>query len=219
MSKYTALNPTLYQYLLDHSVDEDAILSELRDETEQIPLSQMQIGADQGRFLQMLIKITGAKRILEVGTYTGYSSLAMALALPEDGKIICCDISEQWTSIARKYWEKAEVKEKIELILAPANKTLAELLETGYSGTFDMMFIDADKENYATYYELGLKLVKKGGLILVDNVLWDGKVIDEHADEKDTRAIKALNQRIAKDKRVEMCMLPLADGLSIARVK
>jgi caffeoyl-CoA O-methyltransferase len=199
------------RYILEHSVREPAILAELRAATASVPYSGMQIGPDQGQFMQLLVQAIGAKRCLEIGTYTGYSALAVALALPEDGRIVCCDISEEWTAIARRFWKKAGVEHKISLKLAPALETLKTL-----QGPFDFAFIDADKGNYENYYERCLALVRTGGLIAVDNTLWSGWVADGKRRDDDTRALRAFNDKLHRDERVALSMLPLGDGVTLA---
>jgi caffeoyl-CoA O-methyltransferase len=199
------------RYILEHSVREPAILAELRAATASVPYSGMQIGADQGQFMQLLVQAIGAKRCLEIGTYTGYSALAVALALPEDGRVVCCDISEEWTAIARRFWKKAGVEHKISLKLAPALETLKTL-----QGPFDFAFIDADKGNYENYYERCLALVRTGGLIAVDNTLWSGWVADGKRRDDDTRALRAFNDKLHRDERVALSMLPLGDGVTLA---
>jgi predicted O-methyltransferase YrrM len=171
----------------------------------------MQVAPEQGQFLQLLVKLTGARRCLEIGTFTGYSALAMALALPRDGKIVCCDLSADWTAIARRYWKRARVEKKIDLRLGPALATLK-----GLRGRFDIAFIDADKANYQRYYERCLKLLRRGGLILIDNTLWYGRVIDRRDRSIDTRAIRAFNRRLHRDRRVELSLVPIGDGLTLA---
>jgi predicted O-methyltransferase YrrM len=199
------------RYIEEHSVREPAILRELRAATASVPMSGMQIGADQGQFMALLVQLTGAKRCLEIGTYTGYSALAVALALPEDGRMVCCDINEEWTAIARRFWKKAGMDHKIELHLAPALETLEKL-----EGPFDFAFIDADKPNYANYYERCLALIRKGGLIAVDNTLWSGWVADGKQRDADTRALRAFNDKLHRDERVAISLLPLGDGVTLA---
>ncbi len=216
----SSLSENLYQYLLANSVREPEILIKLRTETARHPLVNMQISPEQGQLMGLLVKLIGAKKCLEVGVFTGYSSLIVALNLPEDGKIIACDVSEEFTTIARKYWELSGVRAKIDLHIAPALETLDRLLSDGESGTLDFAFIDADKDNYPTYYDRCFQLVRQGGLILVDNVLWGGKVVEPAMDEdKTTLAIKQLNQQIYHDDRVQISLLPMRDGLTIARKK
>lgn len=177
----------------------------------------MQIGADQGRLLGLLVHLLGAKNCLEVGTFTGYSALAVAMALPPDGKLICCDVSDEWTSIGRKHWADAGVQGKIDLRLAPASETLQSLLDEGMGGTFDFAFIDADKANYDNYYELCLRLLRPGGMIALDNMLWDGKVADPDVHDEDTDALRALNLKVRDDDRVECVLLTVGDGIMLAR--
>lgn len=213
-SKVTFLNNELYEYLIDHSVREPEVLQELRYQTSKMPEQRMQITPDQGQFMALLIKLINAKRIIEIGTYTGYSTLAMALAMSEDGKIVACDINTEWTKIAKNFWQKAGVADKIDLRLDPACETLEHLLKE--EDSFDLAFIDADKKNYHAYYELCLKLVRHQGIILIDNTLWEGKVMWRNMDEN-TLAIHQLNCFIHKDLRVESTILPISDGLTIVR--
>lgn len=190
-------------------------MAQLRQETQQHPLGQMQISPEQGQLMALLVQLIGAKKTLEVGVFTGYSTLAVALALPTDGKIIACDVSEAYTAIARRYWQQANVADKIELRLAPALDTLDQLLATGQANTFDFAFIDADKSNYDNYYERSLQLVRPGGLIAIDNVLWSGRVAAPNPDNR-TRSIHALNQKLHHDERISLSLLPLGDGLTLA---
>ena len=218
MSKRTLnLTEPLYEYLLSVSLRETDVMKALREETRRLPMAMMQISPEQGQFMRLLIKLMGAQRAIEVGTFTGYSALAVASALPDDGKLICCDIDRDWTSIARRYWRKAGVDHKIDLHLAPALETLQGLVESGQQGRIDFAFIDADKENYLKYYEQCLTLIRPGGLIAIDNTLWDGDVINQSNQTPETVAIRAFNQAIAKDVRVEISLLPIADGLTLAR--
>lgn len=217
--KYTALDDRFYEYLLSVSLREPELLRELREETARHPQGVMQIAPDQGQLMQMLVRLLGARRTLEVGVFTGYSSLSVALALPDDGKIIACDVSEEFTAIARRYWARAGVAHKIELRLAPALQTLDQLLSEGQTSTFDFAFIDADKENYDGYYERALRLVRPGGLIAIDNVLWHGKVIDPQAQDEDTLAIRALNEKLRDDDRILLSLLSISDGLTLALKK
>ena len=214
------LSDRLYQYLIANSVREADILTKLREETAQHPLVNMQVSPEQGQLMGLLVQSIGAKKCLEVGVFTGYSALVVALNLPDDGRLIACDISDEFTSIARRYWQEAGVSEKISLHIAPALETLDRLLANGESDTFDFAFIDADKNNYAAYYDRCFKLVRQGGLILVDNVLWYGRVADP-AMNTDTRtqAIKQINQQIYHDDRVQISLIPIGDGLTIARKK
>lgn len=216
-SKFIALTPKLYEYAVAHGHNGDPIRAELAEETAKLgPIAGMQIAPEQGTFMGILAGATGARSAVEVGTFTGYSSLCVARALPADGKMLCCDVNEQWTSIARRYWERAGVANKITLKLAPAAETLRALPA---SHTFDFGFIDADKSNYQVYYEEILKRLRPSGLILIDNVLWSGAVIDESKADADTKAIRAINDFIAKDTRVEAVMLAVADGLTVVRKK
>ncbi|MDZ7953061.1 class I SAM-dependent methyltransferase [Nostoc sp. DedQUE09] len=210
------LDKQLYNYLLSVSLREPEILEKLRQETANHPRSGMQISPEQGQFMSLLVQLIGAKKTLEVGVFTGYSSLSVALALPPDGKIIACDVSEEFTAIARRYWQEAGVADKIDLRLAPALETLDWLLATGQAETFDFAFIDADKENYDGYYERSLQLVRPGGLIAIDNVLWSGQVADEQNQDESTQAIRALNEKLHHDKRITLSLVPIADGLTLA---
>ncbi|HVY98992.1 MAG TPA: class I SAM-dependent methyltransferase [Dongiaceae bacterium] len=210
------LDDRLYDYLLGVGVRESDLLKELRNETLKLSGAGMQIGPDQGAFMHLLVGMIGATRALEIGTFTGYSSLCVASALPADGKLICCDVSEEYTSIARNYWRRAGLESKIELRLGPAVATLDQLIEAKVP-QFDFIFIDADKTNYPNYYERALQLVRTGGLIAVDNVLWGGDVADPSVDDADTNAIRALNDKVRADERVTLSMIPLGDGLTLAR--
>jgi O-methyltransferase len=189
----------------------------LREETSHLPLAGMQIGADQGALLAMLVRSLAAQRAIEVGTFTGYSALAVASALPAGGKLVCCDVSEEWTNIARRYWKEAGVADRIELKLAPASETLAALIRDGGAGTFDFAFIDADKPNYGAYYEACLTLLRAGGLIALDNMLWSGRVADPQFHDADTDALRALNAKIRDDARVDACLLTVGDGVMLAQ--
>jgi len=212
----TTIDDGLLDYIGRVTLREPDILRRLREETSNHPHASMQISAEQGQFIGLLIHLLSARRTLEVGVFTGYSSLAVALALPDDGRIVACDISEECTSIARRYWREAGVERKIDLRLGPAMKTLDDLIAQGQGGRFDFAFIDADKGNYLNYYERALVLVRPGGLIAVDNVLWDGKVIDPSVNDSDTRAIRAFNESLHHDERVWLSMLPIRDGLTLA---
>lgn len=207
----------LEQYLVKHGVREPEILARLRDETALIPQHNMQIAPEQGALLALLVELTGAKRCLEIGTFTGYSSLIVALAMPPDGTIVCCDVSEEWTAVARRYWAEAGVADRVDLRLAPALETLDALLADGAEGTFDFAFIDARKSEYPDYHERVIRLLRSGGLAAYDNVLWGGAVADESKQDEDTLAIRRLNDRLATDERVTIAMLPLADGVTLAR--
>ncbi len=206
----------LYDYILGVSLRDEPILAALRQETTQLANGMMQISPDQGQYMALLTQLIGAKKTLEIGVFTGYSSLVVALALPPEGQIVACDISEEYTAVARRYWQQAGVADKIDLRLGAATASLDALIAEGASGSFDMAFIDADKENYAQYYEQALALLRPGGLILVDNVLWGGRVLDSTVDDSGTRAIRALNETIHRDTRVGMSMLPVGDGLTLA---
>ena len=216
-AKSIGLSDELHAYLLGVGVREPEVLRRLRDETQSMPDSNMQIAPEQGAFMSLLVQLTGARRCLELGTFTGYSALAVALALPPDGRIVCCDVSEEWTSIARRYWAAAGVAERIDLRLGPALDTLDAMLAAGEQDSYDFAFVDADKGNYPRYCELVLRLLRPGGLVLFDNVFWDGAVIDPAADDADTRAVRQLNERLSTDDRVSIVMLPVADGLTLAR--
>jgi len=215
-NKFIPLTNSLYEYLQYVSLREPVSLQRLRRETASLPEAIMQIAPDQGQFMALLARMLKVQRYLEIGVFTGYSALAVALALPENGKITACDVSVEWTAIARRYWKEACVEGKIDLRLGEARETLALLLEDGYENTYDMAFIDADKENYQTYYEFCLKLVRPGGLILIDNVLWGGRVIDEADTDPSTLAIREFNTRLHEDKRVDISLLPVGDGLTLA---
>ena len=218
MSKQSiGLDDQLYRYLLDASLREPDILRRLRDETASMPMSMMQISPEQGQFMALIIELIGARRTLELGVFTGYSSLSVALALPDDGHITACDVSEEYTAVARRYWAEAGVAHKIDLRLAPGLETLDALLADGAQGTYDFAFVDALKTEYADYYERILELLRPGGLIAVDNVLWDGRVADPDDNSEDTVAIRAFNLKLRDDQRVSLSLLPLADGLSLAR--
>ncbi|BDI15571.1 O-methyltransferase [Nostoc cf. commune SO-36] len=210
------LDNQLYNYLLSVSLREPEILGKLRQETANHPQRGMQISPEQGQFMSLLVQLIGAKKTLEVGVFTGYSSLSVALALPPDGKIIACDVSEEFTAIARRYWQKAGVADKIELRLAPALETLDQLLATGQAETYDFAFIDADKENYDGYYERSLQLVRPGGLIAIDNVLWSGQVAEDQYQDESTQSIRALNKKLHHDERITLSLVPIADGLTLA---
>jgi predicted O-methyltransferase YrrM len=215
-NKSLAMGDRLYAYLQSISVREPEILTELRDETAQQPLAGMQISPEQGQFMALLVQLMGATKTLEVGVFTGYSSLVVALALPPDGKIIACDVSEDYTAIARRYWQKAGVADKIDLRIAPALETLDRLLADGQANTFDFAFIDADKSSYDDYYERALQLVRVGGLIAIDNVLWSGAVADPSITNNSTEKIRALNQKLHQDDRITLSLIPIADGLTLA---
>tara|TARA_A100001015_G_scaffold248637_1_gene286159 strand:- start:1609 stop:2271 length:663 start_codon:yes stop_codon:yes gene_type:complete len=210
------LNDNLRKYLLDVSCRESKILKDLRQETSSLKESQMQISPEQGAFLSILMKILNAKKTLDIGVFTGYSSLVVARELPENGLVTACDTSIEWTDIACKYWKLAGVDKKVDLCLAPAKRTLDKLIEKGNKSTYDFSFIDADKINYQSYFERSLKLLRVGGIIAIDNVLWGGKVIDKNDNEPATRAIRLFNKNLFSDNRVSISMIPIGDGLTLA---
>lgn len=214
-----SLTDSLYEYLLSVSLREPRLLLELREETAAMPNASMQIAPEQGQFMALLARLTGARRCLEVGVFTGYSSLAVALALPEDGRIVACDVNEQWTAIARAYWQAAGVEHKIELRIAPALETLDRMIEAGRADSFDLAFIDADKVNYLGYYERALTLLRPGGLVVVDNTLWSGRVIDPEVSDENTVALRHFNEVLHRDERVDLSLIPVGDGLTLARKK
>ena len=211
------LDDRLYDYLLGKSLREPAVLAGLRAETAAHPRVAMQIAPEQGQFMQMLVRLIGARRAIEIGVFTGYSSLAVALALPDDGHLLACDISEEYTTIARRHWKLAGVAHKIELVLAPALATLDGRLAAREAGSYDFAFIDADKGSYRAYYERLLQLIRPGGLIAVDNTLWSGAVADPDVRDADTLAIREFNDHLLADRRVDLSLLPLGDGLTLAR--
>lgn len=211
------LDDDLYHYLLDVSLRETPLLRRLRDETQALPMARWQVAPEQGQFLALLIKLTGARRVLEVGTFTGYSALCMAAALPQDGSLICCDLPGDYKATARRYWQEAGLAGRIELRLAPALQTLAQLEQQGQGGCFDLIFIDADKANYPAYLESALRLLRQGGLAVFDNTLWSGRVLESNPASEDTRAIQALNRALKADARVDLSLLPLGDGLTLCR--
>lgn len=212
-----AIDEPLYRYLLEHSLRESDTLRRLREQTMQHEWARMQIAPEQGQFMALLAEIIGARRVLEVGTFTGYSALWLASALPPDGTLICCDINAEWTAIGSPYWEEAGVADRIDLRIAPAMQTLDELLRTGETQCFDLAFVDADKENYLEYYERCLQLLRRGGLILFDNTLWAGAVADPQQQDTETQAIRMLNEHLHRDSRISLSLVPIGDGLSIAR--
>jgi caffeoyl-CoA O-methyltransferase len=217
MGKRSFLPDALESYVGDVITKETPLQKRLRAETAQLPMGGMQIGPDQGAFLALLVRLIGAKRTLEIGTFTGYSALAVASALPADGKLIACDVSKEWTDIARRYWREAGIADRIDLRLGPAAETLSTLLGSGGAGSFDLAFIDADKSNYDTYYEFGLKLLRPNGLIAIDNVLWSGAVIDDKKQDADTAALRALNLKVRDDARVDSALLTIGDGVMLVR--
>lgn len=210
------LTPELYDYLQKVSLREPEILAELRAETAANPGGGMQIAPEQGQFMAFLVRLMGAKKTLEIGVFTGYSSLVVALALPPEGQIVACDVDAEVTNIARRYWQKAGVSDRIDLRLAPALDTLDQLIANGENNTFDFAFIDADKRNYINYYEKALTLVRPGGIIAIDNVLWAGNVADPQVDDPRTKALRAFNQTLKKDERIELSLVPIGDGLTLA---
>jgi caffeoyl-CoA O-methyltransferase len=213
--KFTTLTSDLYEYLVTHRTERDPVLAALAKETEQLgPISLMQIAPEQGALMTILTRVIGARAAVEVGTFTGYSALCVARGLPDDGHLLCCDVNEEWTSIGRRYWEKAGVAKKIELRLGPALDTLRALPP---DTRFDIGFVDADKPNYHNYYEEILKRLRPNGLILFDNVLWMGQVLDAATTDESTRALRALNEFLIADRRVDAVMLPISDGLTIVR--
>lgn len=215
--KLLSLDDRLIHYLRSVSVREPEILQQLRAETAQHPMAVMQVSPEQGQLMALLVQLIGAKKTLEVGVFTGYSSLVVALALPDEGQIVACDVSEDYTAIARRYWQAAGVENKIDLRIAPATETLQKLIDEGQGETFDFAFIDADKSGYDRYYEQCLKLVRTGGLIAIDNVLWSGRVADPDTADNRTKKIRALNQKIYEDDRVDISLVPIADGLTLVR--
>ena len=210
------LDDRLHEYVQAHSAPEHPVLAELREATAGMKHAGMQISAHQGQFMALLARLAKARHAIEVGVFTGYSSLAVALALPEDGRLVACDINEEWTSMARRFWEKAGMARKIQLRIAPAEQTLDELIRNGEAGSYDFAFIDADKSRYMAYYERCLTLVRAGGLIVVDNTLWSGAVADPSKKDADTEAIRAFNDAVRGDRRVAMSLLPIGDGVTLA---
>ncbi|MFZ3153256.1 O-methyltransferase [Pseudomonas sp.] len=211
------LDCALYDYLLHVSLRETPLLKRLREETAQLSMARWQIAPEQGQFMALLVQLIGARRIIEVGTFTGYSAICMAQAMPEDGRLICCDIPGEYNATAERYWREAGLSARIELRLAPALQTLAALEAEGLAGSIDLLFIDADKANYPAYLEHALRLVRQGGLILFDNTLWNGRVLEDNPESADTRAIQALNLALRDDPRIDLSLLPLGDGLSLCR--
>jgi predicted O-methyltransferase YrrM len=217
MSKQTTgLAETLADYIQSISLREPDILKQLREETAKLSMARMQISPEQGQLMALLVQLMGAKKTLEIGVFTGYSALAVALALPVDGKLIACEISEEYTAIAKDFWGRAGVSEKIDLRIAPALETLEKLITEGEAESFDLAFIDADKRNYENYYERVLTLLRPGGLILIDNVLWSGKVVDPTITDKQTQAIREFNQKLHQDSRISLSVVAIADGLTLA---
>ncbi len=218
-SRSSFIPPEIQQYIDATTLRDLPVLRDLREETAKHPRAGMQTGADQVQFLQLLVRLIGARRCIEVGVFTGYSSLGVALALPDDGRIVACDVSEEYTAIAQRYWERAGVAGKIDLYLAPATQTLDELIAAGEEGRFDFAYIDADKTGYDAYYERCLKLLRPNGLVTIDNVLWSGDVVDENTTDEDTLALRTLNEKIGRDQRVDASLLPIGDGLMVVRKK
>ena len=216
MSRHFSFDERSYQYLLSVSVRESEIARRLREETQQRKNAQMQIGPDQGQFMQLLVQLLRAKKTLEVGVFTGYSALWVAMGLPDDGRMIACDISEEYTAVAQRYWKQAGVNHKIDLRLGPALVTLDGLVKSGQAGSFDFAFIDADKTNYENYYERTLQLLRVGGLIAIDNTIWSGRVADPNEHDTDTVAIRRLNEKLFGDERIALSMLTVGDGLTLA---
>jgi predicted O-methyltransferase YrrM len=220
MSSRTNFMPhEVHAYLVAHSVHEIPVQVALREETKKLPMAGMQISPEQGQFLGWLVRLLGVRRALEVGTFTGYSALCVALAMPKDGRLVCCDTSREWTAIGERHWSLAGVRDRIDLRVAPAIDSLAGLIAEGAAGTIDFMFIDADKTNYAAYYERGLALLRPGGVIGVDNTLWGGKVADPAVTTDDTVALRQFNRLVHADARVDASMLPIGDGLTLIRKK
>lgn len=211
------LDDALYQYLLDVSLRDTPLLRRLRDETRALPTARWQVAPEQGQFLALLVKLIGARRVLEVGTFTGYSALCMAQALPGDGSLVCCDLPGDYNATAHRYWQEAGVQQLIDLRLAPALETLASLERQGQGNSFDLIFIDADKANYPAYLEFALRLLRNGGLAVFDNTLWSGRVLEVSPASEDTRAIQALNRALKDDPRIDLSLLPLGDGLTLCR--
>jgi predicted O-methyltransferase YrrM len=211
------IDDRLYAYLTSVSIREPAVLADLRAETASLPMARMQIAPEQGQFMALLIKLIGANRCLEVGTFTGYSALACALALPERGRLVALDTSKEWTDIARRYWQLAGVDKKIELRLGPAAESMRALLENGEGESFDFIFVDAEKTNYRTYFDLGIQLLRSGGLMAFDNVLWGGRVADPAETDEDTIAIRELNRYLHGNPTIDLSLVPIADGLTLAR--
>lgn len=216
-SRSTPMTNQLADYLRKVSLRDTALMARLREETAKQRYALMQISPEQGQFMALLVELIGARRTLEVGVFTGYSTLCVALALPADGRVVACDIDPKMTAIAQRYWTEAGVADKIDLRVAPAAETLDGLLANGQAGSFDFAFVDADKANYGTYVEQALALLRPGGLLAVDNVLWDGKVADPSADDEDTLAIRAVNESLHRDERVSLSLVPIGDGLTLAR--
>lgn len=212
-----SIDDRLYQYLLEHSLRETPLMRELRELTRRQEMARMQIAPEQGQFMALLVELLGARRILEIGTFTGYSALCMAQAMPPDGRLVCCDLSEEWTAVARDFWQRAGMDGRIDLRLGPALETLDGLLGAGGADAFDIAFIDADKTNYRHYYERCLQLLRPGGLLMFDNTLWGGAVADPDDQDSDTLALRELNRLLHDDERVSLSLVPIGDGLTLAR--
>jgi caffeoyl-CoA O-methyltransferase len=210
------MSDTLGAYMQSVSLREPDVLTRLREETSRLSMSMMQIAPEQGQFMQLLVKALDIRRAIEVGVFTGYSTLCVALAMPDNGRIVACDINKEWTDIAQRYWKEAEVDNKIELRLAPALDTLDALIDEQLQNKFDFAFIDADKAGYKDYYERALALIRPGGLIAIDNTLWNGNVTDESDQTESTQAIRDLNRHLHADERVDISLLPIGDGLTLA---
>jgi predicted O-methyltransferase YrrM len=218
MSRRTlSVTDDIHRYLLEHSLREHEALARLREVTAQMPDAELQIAPEQGQFMALLARLIGARRCIEVGTFTGYSALVVALALPDDGRIVACDVSNEWTTIARRVWREAGVAHKIDLRLQPAARTLAELVSAGGANQFDFAFIDADKPGYIGYYEQLLRLLRPGGLILADNTLWSGRLAEAGTTDEDTVALRAFNDRLHADQRIDLSLVPIGDGITLAR--
>lgn len=216
MSRSTLkLTDSVYDYMLEHSLRESEACRLLREETAPMKMGMMQVSPEQGQFMAFLVRLTDTRRALEIGTFTGYSALCVAQALPSDGRLVCCDVSEEWTSVGQRYWQSAGVSDKIDLKIGPATETLQALREDGEEGRYDFAFIDADKKNYLVYYENVLSLLRTGGVLLIDNVLWGGSVANPGKNDDDTNAIRTLNQHLHGDDRVLLSMLPVGDGLTL----
>jgi predicted O-methyltransferase YrrM len=213
----SVLSPALDAYVRTVGARETAVQVRLREATARLPQAGMQIGADEAALLALLVRVQGARRALEIGTFTGYSALAIASALPADGRLVCCDVSREWTDVGRPFWREAGVADRIELTIAPAQDTLRALVAAGGAGSFDFAFIDADKAGYDAYYEHTLVLLREGGLVAIDNTLWSGHVADPAHDDADTVALRRLNDKIHGDARVDMCLLSVGDGVTLAR--
>ncbi len=216
MDKTITFTSELYQYLLEHNLDEHPVQLQLREHTATLESSSLQIAAEQAAFMRLLVKMLGARKTLEIGVFTGYSALTVALELPEDGRIIACDINEEWTSIAREFWRRAGADGKIDLRIAPAIETLDQLIRDGENGSFDFAFIDADKASYPDYYERCLTLLRPGGLIAIDNTLWAGKLVDPTLNDPDTQAIRRINREVFEDSRVISALVNIGDGMLLA---